>query len=150
MSDKARSNLHHKLMSLRRSHKRLLMVFADLISLPLALWSAYALRFADLWPERFLYPAAWLFVLLPIAGILIFIKIGLYRAVVRYMGSQAIWTVAFGVMILSLLLWAAAFVLQIQPFPRSIPINFALVAMIYVGGSRLFMRSYYHFLLNQF
>ena len=141
---------HVKLMNLQRSKKRLLMLAADLVALPLALWSAYALRFADLWPENYLYPAAWLFVLLPIVGILIFIKLGLYRAVVRYMGAQAIWTVAFGVMILSLLLWASAYVLRIEPFPRSIPINFALVAMIYVGGSRLFMRSYYHWLLNHF
>lgn len=141
---------HVKLMNLQRSKKRLLMLAADLVALPLALWSAYALRFAEFWPEEYLYPAGWLFVLLPLVGILIFIKLGLYRAVVRYMGAQAIWTVAFGVMILSLLLWASAFVLQITPFPRSIPINFALVAMIYVGGSRLFMRSYYHWLLNHF
>ena len=141
---------HLKLMSLQRSKKRLLMLSADFVALPLALWSAYALRFSELWPEEYLYPAGWLFVLLPLVGILIFIKLGLYRAVVRYMGAQAIWTVAFGVMILSLMLWASAYVLRIEPFPRSIPINFALVAMIYVGGSRLFMRSYYHWLLNHF
>lgn len=145
-----RARLHVKLMTLHRSYKRLLMVAADAIALPLALWSAYTLRFADPWPEHYLYPAAWLFVILPVVGILVFIKLGLYRAVVRYMGAQAIWTVAFGVLILSLLLWATAFLLQIKPFPRSIPINFALVAMVYVGGSRLLMRSYYHWLLNHF
>ncbi|WP_407670322.1 polysaccharide biosynthesis protein [Nitrincola iocasae] len=145
-----RASLHVKFMSLQRAHKRLLMVAADTVALPLALWSAYTLRFADLWPEIYLYPAAWLFVLLPLVGILVFIRLGLYRAVVRYMGAQAIWTVAFGVLILSLLLWAAAFVFHIKPFPRSIPINFALVAMIYVGGSRLLMRSYYHWLLNHY
>ena len=144
------TSLHQRFMSIERRRKRLIMVMADLVALPLALWSAYALRFSNLWPEAFLYPAAWLFVVVPVAGVLIFIKLGLYRAVVRYMGSQAIWTVAMGVCILSLMLWAAAYVFQIKPFPRSIPINFALVAMVYVGGSRLLMRSYYHWLLNRF
>ncbi|WP_235263392.1 nucleoside-diphosphate sugar epimerase/dehydratase [Nitrincola sp. A-D6] len=144
------TSLHQRLMSMQRNRKRLIMLAADLVAMPLALWSAYALRFADLWPETYLYPAAWLFVVVPAAGVLIFIKLGLYRAVVRYMGAQAIWTVATGVFILSLMLWAAAYVFQIYPFPRSIPINFALVAIVYVGGSRLLMRSYYHWLLNRF
>lgn len=142
--------LHQRLMSMQRSRKRLIMVAADLVVLPLALWSAYALRFADVWPHAYLYPAVWLFVLVPFAGVLVFIKLGLYRAVVRYMGAQAIWTVVTGVVILSLILWTAAFLFRVEPFPRSIPVNFALVAIVYVGGSRLLMRSYYHWLLNQF
>jgi hypothetical protein len=32
-------------------------------------------------------------------------------------------------------LWSAAVILQIEPFPRSIPISFALAALVYVGDN---------------
>lgn len=136
-------------ITMARVYKRLLMVFADLIALPLALWSGYALRLSEWWPAAYLENVWWMFFLLPIAGVCLFARLGLYRAVIRFMGTQAIWAVVRGVMLLALLLWASATVFQISPFPRSIPINFALVALVYVGGSRLLIRYYYRWLLSQ-
>jgi len=149
--DKNISNkLSYKAVMMKRSHKRLIMVFADLVALPLALWSGFALRLSELWPISYMLNAWWLFLVTPIVGVYIFMRLGLYRAVVRFMGTQAIWAVVKGVMILALFLWATAFVFQIQPFPRSVPINFALVALVYVGGSRLLVRHYYHWLLKHY
>lgn len=141
---------HHWFLSLGRNSKKAIMVVADLFVLPIALWSAYALRLADWWPESYLQEAWLLFVLLPFFGALIFMKLGLYRAVVRFMGAQAIISVCKGVFTLAGLLWIAAILLEIRPFPRSVPINFALVALVYVGGSRLLVRNYYHWLLRYY
>lgn len=141
-------NLIHKAVTMRRSYKRLIMIFSDLTALPLAFWSGYALRLSDWWPERYMMEAWWLFVIMPIVGVCIFMRLGLYRAIVRFMGIQAIWAVVKGVSLLALFLWALAFVFQVQPFPRSIPIIFSLVALVYVGGSRLLIRHYYHWLLR--
>lgn len=138
----------YHLVTLKRTYKRAIMLCADLCVLPLALWSAYALRLSEWWPERYLLDGWWLFFLVPVIGVIIFTRLGLYRAVVRFMGAQAIWAVVKGVSLLALLLWAMAFVFQVNPFPRSIPINFALVALVYVGGSRLLVRHYYHWLLR--
>ena len=124
------------------------MQASDAFVLPIALWSAYALRLSEWWPEQYLSVSVWLFLATPIMGIFIFSHLGLYRAVVRFMESQAIWAVAKGVSLLALTLWAIVFVFQIQPFPRSIPINFALVSLVYVGGSRLLIRHYYHWFLR--
>ncbi|MGI1671145.1 MAG: polysaccharide biosynthesis protein [Neptuniibacter sp.] len=124
------------------------MVIADMIALPLALWSGFALRFAEWWPVSYMEKALELFVLIPLFGVVIFMKLGLYRAIVRFMGAQAILSVCKGVFTLAILLWAGAVLLQIQPFPRSVPINFALAALVYVGGSRLLVRTYYHWLLR--
>ena len=77
-------------------------------------------------------------------------RLGLYRAVVRFMGNQAVWSVFYGTVVLALALYALAFFLQIEPFPRSIPINFALVALVYVGGSRLLVRHYYQRMVGRF
>lgn len=144
------NKLSYKAATMQRSHKRLIMVGADLIALPLALWSGFALRLSELWPSSYMLSAWWLFLLIPVVGVYIFMRLGLYRAVVRFMGTQAIWAVVKGVMLLALFLWATAFVFQIQSFPRSVPINFALAALVYVGGSRLLVRHYYHWLLKHY
>ncbi|MCE0734464.1 hypothetical protein LWH48_17000 [Halomonas sp. G15] len=39
--------MHRSVAQLSRGKKRLMMIAADLVALPLALWSAYALRFAE-------------------------------------------------------------------------------------------------------
>lgn len=144
------SSSHHRVLTLNRNFKKTVMVLADLVALPFALWSGYALRLADWWPEMFLLQAVWLFVCLPFIGVFVFMRLGLYRAVVRFMGAQAIFAVSKGVVLLAVLLWAGSELLAIQPFPRSVPIIFALVALVYVGGSRLLVRSYYHWLLKHY
>lgn len=134
------------LLSLPRGQKRWLMVTADLVMLPLALWSAYVLRLAEPFPPAML-SGWWLFLLVPVAGVLIFIRLGLYRAVVRYMGWQAIWTVSVGVMILAAVLFFASF-LTPERTPRSIPLIFAAVAFVYVGGSRFVVRAWYQMVMR--
>jgi len=141
-------SLTYKAVTMKRMYKRFTMVAADLIALPLALWSAYALRLSEWWPEPYLSGSVWLFLFTPVVGVYVFMRLGLYRAVVRFMGAQAIWAVAKGVMLLALFLWSAAMVFQVTPFPRSIPISFSLAALVYVGGSRLLIRHYYHWLLK--
>ena len=139
-----------RFLALSRNHKRAIMLLADFIFLPAALWSAYALRFANPFDWHYLKPALPLFLLIPFVGLLVFMRLGLYRAVVRFMGNQAVWSVFYGTVILALALYALAFFLQIEPFPRSIPINFALVALVYVGGSRLVVRHYYQRMVGRF
>lgn len=126
-----------RLLSLSRNQKRLIMLLAYLLFLPTALWSAYALRFADPFNFEYLTPAWPLFALIPLVGVFVFMRMGLYRAVVRFMGNQAAWSVLYGSVIVALALYAPAYFLRIDPFPRSVPINFALVALVYVGASRL-------------
>lgn len=144
------SSRHYRFLSLGRNSKKAIMVLADLIAMPLALWSGFALRLAEWWPVSYMQEAWLLFVLVPFAGLIIFTRLGLYRAIVRFMGAQAILAVCKGVVLLALLLWVAALWLQLSPFPRSVPINFALAALVYVGGSRLLVRSYYHWLLRNY
>ena len=138
------------LLSLSRNTKRAVMLAADFAFLPLALWSSFALRLAEPFNWEYLRPALPLFGLVPLVGLFIFIRIGLYRAIIRFMGQRAIWSVFYGTVILSLAIYAMAYVLRIEPFPRSIPINFALVALVYIGGSRMLVRYYYHHMVGRF
>jgi len=131
-----------RLVRLPRSQKRWLMVLADVVMLPLALWSGFVIRLAEPFPP-IMFETWWLFPLVVMVGIPVFVKLGLYRAVIRFMGSRTVWAVGSGVIILALTLWAAVAIGRVESFPRSVPINFAFVAFLYVGGSRFLMRSFY-------
>ena len=131
-----------RLLQLPRGQKRWLMVVADVIMLPLALWSAFMIRLAEPFPT-IMAETWWLFPLVVAFGVPVLARLGLYRAVVRFMGSRTIWSVAGGVVVLALMLWAAAMLGRVEGFPRSVPINFALVAFLYVGGSRFLVRAWY-------
>jgi FlaA1/EpsC-like NDP-sugar epimerase len=130
--------------SISRTKKKLLFVTLDLMALPLALWSAFALRYSEFWPAAKIAPFWWLFLVIPFVGVYLFARLGLYRAVVRFMGQQAIVAILKGVIILSILLYAAAFLSHAESFPRSVPIIFALISTLYVAGTRFLVRGYYH------
>ncbi|SOC57479.1 NDP-sugar epimerase, includes UDP-GlcNAc-inverting 4,6-dehydratase FlaA1 and capsular polysaccharide biosynthesis protein EpsC [Chromohalobacter canadensis] len=146
----AQSRIHQSIAELGRAKKRLIMVAADLVALPLALWTAYALRFAEWWPASFVEPFWWLFLVVPPVGVFVFARLGLYRAVVRFMGPQALSAVIKGALLLALLMWASAYLYEWQMFPRSVPVSFALVTLVYVGGTRLLVRAYYQWLIKHY
>ena len=67
------------------------MVFADVMMLLFSLWAAFSLRLGQFHvPEKM---EAWVFIVAPIIAIPIFVKFGLYRAIVRYIGFKALWTI---------------------------------------------------------
>ena len=140
------SGLHQKFLNMSRPIKRAILVVADVLALGLALWSAIALRLSEWWPAPYLSDAWALFLLIPLFGVLIFMKLGMYRAVLRYMNVKLLQSVAIGVFLLVLVLYSSAVIFDIGSIPRSVPIIFGLSAWLYLGGSRLVLRSYYYWL----
>jgi len=130
------------LEKLPRSAKRLLMLFADMVIIPLALWSAFCLRLGTLSPEVLLF--WWMFPLAPVLSIPIFIKLGLYHAVVRFMGTHAMYAVLKGVTLSTLLLATIVLLSGVKGVPRSVFFIYWGVAVLYIGGSRFLMRSYFY------
>ncbi|WP_206060368.1 polysaccharide biosynthesis protein [Nitrincola alkalilacustris] len=141
--------VHRKIILLSRSHKRMLMILSDLLIIPLALWTAFALQANQVWPKALLQDFGWLFFLTTLLGIYIFGRLGLYRAIVRFMGLQAIIAVVKGVGLLTLCLLVLALLPANTGLPVSVAFTFAMAALIYVGGTRLLVRSYYHWLLKR-
>ncbi len=142
-------NIRHLYFSLSRSRKKLVFVLLDLVFLPIALWTSYALRFSELWPQERMEPFMWMFIVLPITGVYVFSRLGLYRAVVRFMGQQTVLAVMKGVLLLSLMLYAMAHLSGVTGFPRSIPINFAIISCLYVAGTRYLVKAYYQSSINK-
>lgn len=83
------------LLRLPRGKKQGLMVLTDLVMLPLALWLAFVIRSGQPVPPM-MVEAWWLFALVPAVGVLVFVRLGLYRTVVRFMGARAIRSVIVG------------------------------------------------------
>ncbi|AFY01378.1 polysaccharide biosynthesis protein [Bdellovibrio bacteriovorus] len=128
-----------RLAGLPRRIKILLMLFSDLVLLPLALWSSVALRMGTLSPDVASY--IWLFFVVPFVTIPIFIRIGLYRAVIRYLDDKIIYTVFYGVTLSVLLLTAVIVMGRVSSIPRSSLIIYWIIAIAYIASSRFLARG---------
>jgi FlaA1/EpsC-like NDP-sugar epimerase len=140
------------LLGLSRSTKRLVMLAADAVCIPLVMYFSFALK-RDAWPSL-LEPVSSGSVALPmLAAVLvsvpIFMRLGLYRAVIRFMGPRAALTVLAGVG-----LTVAALGLLALTLPAGVPwsgsvgvvatastlVIFGALLLAYVGASRMLLR----------
>lgn len=133
MLAKIRKNIN----ALPRVWKRIILVCFDFAALLAVLWVAYSLRLST----RFLPTTTQLMLMLlaPMIAIPIFIRMGLYRAVIRYLPERAVWTI-LQAMTLATLLWVALVYLTqlsgIVGVPRSIPVLYWAIGVVVVAGSR--------------
>lgn len=128
-------------LSLSRRKKQVIAVATDLLLLLLAFWSALALRFETWTPNIAAYQSQML--VAPLLAIPIFIRFGLYRAVIRFMEDRVVFVVAGGVT-LSVVLLAAGLALTHTPgVSRGVLAIYWLLAILYVGATRFLARSYF-------
>ncbi|MGL5532176.1 MAG: polysaccharide biosynthesis protein, partial [Plesiomonas shigelloides] len=80
--------------------------------------------------------------LLPVS-VLVFMRLGLYRAVLRFVGFKVLWTVALGVVFSTTTLVLLAFFIGV-PLPRTVSVIYFAFAVLLVGGVRLFFRALVH------
>lgn len=88
---------------------------------------------------------AWLFICAPIVSIPLFIRFGLYRAVMRYFGNDALIAIVKSVSLSSLVLSLVVFLYSNhqEVIPRSIIFNYWWLSLVFIGGLRLMMRQYF-------
>lgn len=125
------------LVLMTRPTKQGMMLVADATLLVFAVWAAYAIRLGE-WhvPNR---EQALLMAVAPLLATPVFLKMGLYRSVIRYLGEQALWAVVKA-MSLAALLWAAlAFMTHmtgVEGVPRAVPLLYWMIGMVLIGGLR--------------
>ncbi len=130
-----------RLLSLSRRKKQAVAVVIDLLLLSFAFWSALALRFETWNPVLAGY--GWQILAAPLLAIPIFIRFGLYRAVIRFMEDRVVFVVAGGVT-LSVVLLAAGVALTHTPgLSRGVLGIYWVLAILYVGATRFLARSYF-------
>ncbi|WP_339518647.1 nucleoside-diphosphate sugar epimerase/dehydratase [Pseudomonas proteolytica] len=133
------------LLGLPRKYKRLIQVLTDVVLVWLALWAAFVVRLGI---DEMINPVRmhfWMFIAAPIVAIPLFIRFGMYRAVMRYFGNDALITIIKAVSLSSLVLAVVVYWYSNHQnvVPRSIIFNYWWLSMIMIGGLRLAMRQYF-------
>lgn len=133
-----RSQLAGWFIGLSRRTKVFILISADVFFAVFALWAAFALRWGEWYTpksdEWYLFAAA------PAIAVPIFIRLGLYRAIIRYMEVRALWTIIQATTLYALFFAFVLYESGIKGVPRTVlPLNW-LNMMLLVGGSRFFAR----------
>ncbi len=120
---------------LSRTVKQLLMMLADSVMLGLALWLSFALLGSEFFSVNdgvIVY-----FALANIASVLVFFRIGLYRAILLYMGLQSGFIVLQGVTISTgLLAVTSYFFVPSASYDNAVFPIYWMIALLFIGGSR--------------
>jgi FlaA1/EpsC-like NDP-sugar epimerase len=127
-----------KLTSLSRIKKKLIMLLVDFIALVLILLASFSIRlgywyFLD-------SDLIWAIFGAPVIATPIFLRFGLYRAVIRYIGFKALWAIVQAVSLYALVWGVIGFMFAVDGIPRSvILINWGL-SLLVIGGLRIVAR----------
>ncbi|MEO8313269.1 MAG: nucleoside-diphosphate sugar epimerase/dehydratase [Pseudomonadota bacterium] len=114
------------------------MVTTDLMMILLTFYLALSLRFGT-W-EHFRSTGTWPYLAVVGTSLPLFVRMGLYRAVVRYIGGKAIRIILTAVTLSVLLMLALDFVITPQAIPYTALVIYWALALIYVAGSRSLVR----------
>ncbi|MBV4493363.1 polysaccharide biosynthesis protein [Pseudomonas oryzicola] len=145
MKDKGNKGLRLYLVSLSRRKKRLLQVCTDVVLIWLALWLSFIVRLGidEMYNPILEHP--WLFLVAPLVAVPLFIRFGMYRAVMRYFGNDALVAIIKAVTLSSLILAVVVYWYSNHQvvIPRSIVFNYWWLSLVIIGGLRLTMRQYF-------
>ena len=137
--------LRQSLLRLSRRQKRVLQLAVDVVLIWIALWLSFAVRMGEWDAARPFSGHGWLFLLAPVIALPIFIRLGMYRAVMRYVGNDALITIAKAVTLSALVLSLAVYWYRgpTALVPRSMVFNYWWLSLLLLGGLRLFMRQFF-------
>jgi len=117
------------------------MLLLDEFMLLFAIWFSFALRLGELWPIEFMEPNWWIFFVIPAIAIPLFIKLGLYRAVLQYMGIKVFITSFQAITITSLIVGFFMMIFREADLPRSVILIFWFVSNTLVITSRFLFKG---------
>jgi len=122
------------ILSWHRTTKRLFVAALDAGMGVFSMWVAFTLRLDTLhWPEGNQWIA---YILAPVLAFPVLMNLGLYRAIFRYTGMQALLTTGKAIGIYGALLLAILLIGKWEGIPRSVGILQPLIFLLLVGASR--------------
>lgn len=129
-------------LDISRFHKQITAATVDLFLLPLTFYMAISLRYDGV-TSILLMQYIWVLAAAPIISIPIFIRLGLYRAVIRFIDQKivlvVVWGMTISVVLLSVL---AVFTTHMQGMSRGVFIMYWIGGILYVVVSRYLVRGY--------
>jgi len=117
------------------------MLFVDVLLIVIILILSFSMRLGEWFlPQGDLL---YLILLAPFVAIPVFIKFGLYRAIVRYIGFKALWVIVQAVSLYALVWGVIALLSGVQGVPRSVVLINWILGMLLIGGSRMIGRWWF-------
>ena len=139
----------HKLQSMRavlelsRLKKQMLAAGIDAIMLPLIFFFAIWLRY-DHVDMTLLRQYVWLMLATPVISIPLFIRVGLYRAMIRFIDQKIVYVVVLGVTLsLVVLVTAASIATRLEGLSRGVFGIYWVSAILYMVAGRFIARGYF-------
>jgi FlaA1/EpsC-like NDP-sugar epimerase len=129
-----------RLLALAPLQRRYLLIIADLLLIPLALWLSFALRLADLWPAQ-LVECSWMFAAAWLVAPAVYAFTGQYKGITRYAGSRAFYAIALRNLAVVLLFHGLALLLPLPAPPRSSWFLLWLLLTVFTCLLRLVLRD---------
>ncbi len=135
-------NLLNKLLSISRSYKQLILIIIDSLALIASILISFSIRLGYwFWPSNDIF---WVVLGAPIIAIPIFIRFGLYRDIIRFIGFESLWRAGKAVSLYALI-WSIVGFLYItsspyafiQAIPRSVIVLNGLLALVLIIGLRI-------------
>ena len=128
-------------LEISRTQKKMIAATLDLFFLPLTFLLAIILRY-DVVNSALLSQYLWLIIAAPLISIPIFTRLGLYRAVVRFIDQKIVYVVIIGVTIsVALLVALTALVSHMDGYSRGVFGIYWVSAITYVVSSRFLARG---------
>ena len=135
-----------RLQNLERIYKQFIMLSVDILTLLFALWLAFVLRFTQPWPADYIYGSWWIFIVIPVIMIPLFVKLGLYRAVLQYIGIKVITTTFQATTIACLVVGFFMSIFREETLPvslsRSVLPIFWFIINVFVISTRFLFKGY--------
>ncbi|OSI09391.1 nucleoside-diphosphate sugar epimerase/dehydratase [Neisseria zoodegmatis] len=127
------------LLSLPRNAKKACFIIHDVLVIFVSFWFAQSLKVS--YDAEWVSTANWLaFAATALLTILLFVKMGLYRAVTRYVSTRILSTAVFGCMVSALIFLISVWVFE-QRLRLALPVVYFLMLVVLVTSSRIILKS---------
>lgn len=126
-----------RLALLPRFGKQIILLFSDCILLLLSAYLAFVMRLGFVFVPTQIQ--IFLIAIAPALAIPVFIRFGLYRAIIRYLAERAIWPIFQATAIAALFWVALVFLMESYGgagLPRSVPLLYWLLSTVLISASR--------------
>lgn len=123
---------------LPRRIKFLIVGLFDAVTTPLLFWLSSALQGGGIGTAVIPW---WMFPVCTLVALPVFFYLGLYRAVVRYIGLDAMILVTRAVTLSVVFIVSAAYLLGVKTLPPAVYVIFWGFLVLGIGGTRLFVRA---------
>jgi FlaA1/EpsC-like NDP-sugar epimerase len=128
----------NRLINLSRINKQLILLLVDSMLLVSILLASFSIRLGYWYfPQDDLI---WVIFGAPLIATSIFVRFDLYRAVIRYIGFKALWTVMQAVSLYALVWGVIGFMVAVDGIPRSVILINWMLSLFAIGGVRIAAR----------